>query len=162
MTVGKRNRPATERPRAKPGDITPGPLADNIGFNLKLATTALERARKKMTGTDLPLGHFPILFLIHQNPEATQTAIAEAVGLQRSSLVPVLKKLEEFGWITRAEAPADGRANRIRLTEKGQTACETHLREIDMVEDRARRQLGTRNYQRLVDLLRQLHHGLND
>ncbi|MFV0385636.1 MarR family winged helix-turn-helix transcriptional regulator [Paracoccus sp. (in: a-proteobacteria)] len=144
------------------GGIAFGPLDGNVGFQLRLASTVMERARKSQTGTDLPLGHFPILYIIRHNPEATQTAIAEAVGLQRSSLVPVLKKLEEAGWISRKGDPGDGRANRVRLTPAGEAACDTLFDEVMVIEDTARRKLGARNYQRLVELLKQLRDRLED
>lgn len=146
----------------KTGAFELGPFGGNVGYHLRLASTAMERARKQRSGLDLPLGHFPVLYLIRENPEATQTAIAEAVGLQRSSLVPVLKKLEDFGWITREGDPEDGRANRLRLTAAGEAACDEGMRDLMGVEDRARRKLGRRNYERLVALLRQLHGALAD
>ncbi len=137
-----------------------GPLEGNVGFHLRLASIAMERSRKQKTGTDLPLGHFPVLFIISLNPEATQTAIAEAVGLRRSSLVPVLKKLEEYGWIERAGDREDKRANRIRLTPEGETACVGLLSDVTLIEDLAKTKLGSRDYARLVGLLKKVQDAL--
>lgn len=139
------------------GAVDLGPFANNVGFHLRLASVAMEHARKAMTGTDLPLGHFPVLFIIRLNPDATQSAIAKAVGLQRSSLVPVLKKLEQSGWIERQGDVDDRRANRVTLTAKGEEACDALMAEVDSVEAMTRAKLGARRYERLVELLRNLH-----
>ncbi|WP_347140298.1 MarR family transcriptional regulator [Paracoccus sp. SSK6] len=122
----------------------------------------MENARKNLTGTDMPLGHFPVLAIIRLNPEATQSAIAKAVGLQRSSLVPILKKLEQNGWIKRTGDMEDRRANRLTLTPEGERACESLMPEVDNVEAMTRAKLGNRKYERLVELLRDLHQLLGE
>ena len=49
----------------------------------------------------------------------TATAIAEFFQIQRSVLTKILAKLEAGGLVTREPDPADGRAWRIEITEKG-------------------------------------------
>jgi DNA-binding MarR family transcriptional regulator len=133
-----------------------GLLADNLGFHIRIASIALERALKRLAGEDMRMGYFPVLLIIKLNPQATQTAIAEAVGLRRSSLVPILKKLEQFGWIERSGHEGDKRANRIRLTPKGEKACTEIACDVEGIEDSARAALGNRSYTRLVDLLKEV------
>ena len=133
-----------------------GLLADNLGFHIRIASIALERALKRLKGEDMRMGYFPVLLIIKLNPEATQTAIADAVGLRRSSLVPILKKLEQFGWIERTGHKEDKRANRIRLTAKGETACTEIAEDVEGIEESARAALGDRGYTRLVDLLKEV------
>lgn len=142
--------------------VNVGALEGNVGFHLRLASIAMERSRKRSTGRDIPMGQFPVLLIIKLNPKATQTAIARAVGLQRSSLVPVLKKLEQYGWIERAEDRDDRRANRVRLTAKGNAACAEALEDVTMIEGLAHEKLGARRYERLVELLRLLREVLDD
>jgi DNA-binding MarR family transcriptional regulator len=133
-----------------------GLLADNLGFHIRIASIALERALKRLAGEDMRMGYFPVLLIIKLNPQATQTAIAEAVGLRRSSLVPILKKLEQFGWIERTGHEEDKRANRIHLTAKGEAACAEISQDVEGIEDSARAALGGRAYTRLVDLLKEV------
>jgi DNA-binding MarR family transcriptional regulator len=133
-----------------------GPLDGNIGFHLRLASIAMERALSRLAGEDLRMGYFPVLLIIKLNPKATQTAIAEAVGLRRSSLVPVLKKLEQFGWIERTGDEGDKRANRISLTPKGETAYLEIGRDVEGIEQDARSAFGSGAYTRLVELLKQV------
>ena len=133
-----------------------GPLGANIGFHLRLASIEAERALRERAGESLRLGYFPVLMLIRLNPDATQTAIAEAVGLRRSSLVPILKQLERFGWIERSENEGDKRAKRIRLTTAGMKASDAINSEVERIEDAARDSLGHDGHRRVVELLREL------
>lgn len=147
------------RPRQSPGEraapraVELGPLGSNVGFHIRLGSIAVERGLKRAFGEEIRLGYFPVLSLIRMNPEATQTAIAEAVGLRRSSLVPILKKLERFGWVERTGNEGDKRANLIRLTPKGHQACDEIGEEVQALEDEMRRALGDRGYEKLVELL---------
>lgn len=143
--------PAETGPQARGVEL--GPLASNVGFHLRLASIAVERGLTRVPDADLRLGYFPVLMLIRLNPDATQSAIAEAVGLRRSSLVPILKKLERFGWIERSGNAGDKRANLIRLTQKGRLACDEIGAEVQSLEDEMRALLGARGYERLVELL---------
>jgi len=68
-----------------------GVLPDLIGYQLRLAQIAVFRDFERTVG-DLGIspGRFGVLVLVDANPGITQSRLAEAVGLDRSTLVPVL------------------------------------------------------------------------
>ena len=143
-------------PTKDPCNVELGLLADNLGFHIRIASIALERPLKRLAGEDIRMGYFPVFLIIKLNPEATQSTIAEAVGLHRSSLVPILKKLEQLGWIERTGHEEDKRANRIRVTHKGEQACAEIANYVESIEESARVAMGNRQYTRLVNLLKEV------
>ena len=87
-----------------------GFLNDMVGLELRKAQIMAVRKFERLVGKDLQAGHFTVLVLIKHNPRSTQSAIALAAGLDRSSLVPLLKQFEEKGFITRKKARGESRA----------------------------------------------------
>jgi DNA-binding MarR family transcriptional regulator len=98
-----------------------GFVADKVGFRLRLAQIAafkdFEEGSRRRFG-QAPR-YFGLLSLIQDNPGMPQGRLAEAIHLVRSSIVPILDKLEAEGLIQRRDAPNDRRAKGVWLTAKG-------------------------------------------
>jgi DNA-binding MarR family transcriptional regulator len=125
-----------------PGEaIDYGPLADWVGFNLRMAQAAAFQAFSRLAkeiGTRP--GRFATLMLIGRNPGISQTALSRANGRDKSSLTPVLNDLARRGLIVRQRTRADQRAYRLALTPAGRsllaalTRCaRTHERKLDRI-----------------------------
>lgn len=69
---------------------------------------------------DLTWLQFEILVLLSENGELKQTEIGDAVGLDRSSMVSVIDRMEERSLVARQPCPYDRRAVHIAITPKGQ------------------------------------------
>jgi DNA-binding MarR family transcriptional regulator len=118
-----------------------GPLADWVGFNLRMAQAAAFQAFSRLAqevGTRP--GRFATLMLIGRNPGISQTALSRANGRDKSSLTPVLNDLERRGLVLRLRTSADQRAYRLSLTPAGRrllddlTRCaRAHERNLDRV-----------------------------
>ena len=118
-----------------------GPLADWVGFNLRMAQAAAFQAFSRLAkeiGTRP--GRFATLMLIGRNPGISQTALSRANGRDKSSLTPVLNDLERRGMIRRQRTRNDKRAYRLTLTPAGRkllaqlTRCaQTHERKLDQI-----------------------------
>jgi DNA-binding MarR family transcriptional regulator len=73
-----------------------------------------------------------ILVLIQSNPGVTASAIARSLDIQPANMVPLMKRLEDAGLITRT--PIDKKSQRVALTEDGTaTLCEA-MEVIDKFE----------------------------
>jgi hypothetical protein len=71
-----------------------GPLADWIGFHLRMAQIASFQAFAREVGeVDLPPGRFALLTLIGRNPGISQTVLSRAAGRDKSTLTPALRDL---------------------------------------------------------------------
>src|SRR5262245_9100961 len=97
-----------------------GPLADWVGFNLRMAQAAAFQAFSRLAkeiGTRP--GRFATLMLIGRNPGISQTALSRANGRDKSSLTPVLNDLARRGLVIRRRTRADQRTYRLSLTPAG-------------------------------------------
>ncbi|MEO6153047.1 MAG: MarR family transcriptional regulator [Croceibacterium sp.] len=72
------------------------------------------------------------LILIGANPGVTASAIGRALDIQRANMVPLLKKLEDGGLISRA--PIDGKSRGLDLTTRGRDRLDDARRVIEAFE----------------------------
>ena len=99
-----------------------GPLADWVGFNLRMAQAAAFQAFRGASAKEIGTrpGRFATLMLIGRNPGISQTALSRANGRDKSSLTPVLNDLARRGLVIRRRDPAPTRAHlRLSLTPAG-------------------------------------------
>ena len=139
MKRGKNRKDA--KPNGRGDAIDYGPLADWVGFNLRMAQAAAFQAFSRLAkeiGTRP--GRFATLMLIGRNPGISQTALSRANGRDKSSLTPVLNDLARHGLVVRRRTRADQRAYRLSLTPAGRrllaelTRCaREHERKLDRV-----------------------------
>jgi DNA-binding MarR family transcriptional regulator len=145
---------STPTPRSRKIDF--GDLDRFVGFQLHKARNMAASELADMIAPDSVPGHFPILYLIGRNPGSTQSAIAAAVGLDRSSLVPILNRFEKSGWIRRARAKDDGRAHALSLTPSGEAKLADLKATVQSLEDRISASLGDPGQRDMLALLHRL------
>lgn len=134
-------------------DLSYGMLDRMVGLELRKAQTlASQTFLRVLEGRILP-GHFTILVLIAHNPGQSQSRIAEAAGLDRSSLVPILKQFDNNGLIQRIPARHDRRSKTMAITPKGEDFIKKYTGEIQKLEDMLIEGLGRENHAKLSELL---------
>jgi len=157
-TSASRSRGGSKKKKEPVTGIDYGPLADWLGFHLRLAQIASFQAfANEAQGIDLSPGRFALLLLIGRNPGISQTALSRAHGSDKSTLTPALNDLKRRGLITRGRLKSDRRSYQIALTPAGHqllgrlTVCATrHDQNLDRI-------VGPRDRGRLLQLLRKLH-----
>lgn len=102
--------------------VTLGCLDDHVGFHLRLAQLVVFRHFEAAMG-ELALSPavFSVLEVLDRNAGITQSQLAAAIRLERSSLVPLLDKLGKRGLVVRRASTADRRHNHLYLTPAGTT-----------------------------------------
>jgi DNA-binding MarR family transcriptional regulator len=137
--------------------INYGPLADWVGFHLRMAQTASFQAfARQAQDIDLRPGRFAILTLIGNNPGIGQTALSRANARDKSTLTPALDDLVRRGLVSRTRTRRDRRAYRLALTTAGEkllrklTECARHH------EDNLDRVIGTVERARFLRTLRRI------
>lgn len=138
------------------GAIDFGDLDDFVGFQLHRARNVAASVLHRLIAPEFVPGHFPILYLIAQNPDRTQSAIAKAVGLDRSSLVPILNRFEKNGWVQRIPSRGDKRAHALRLTRAGERKLRDLRDQVLSMEDRISDALGDDGQKAMLDYLRRI------
>ena len=108
--------------QTKPPEVDFGCLPDLVGYNLRRAQSAVfHHFAETVSSHDVSPGHFGVLVFIEANPGMSQTMLAKALGVDRSSIVPVIDHLEDGGLVTRQKKASDRRTHELRLTAYGES-----------------------------------------
>ena len=124
VPVASRQRGGRKKKEPVTG-IDYGPLADWLGFHLRLAQIASFQAfAAEAQEIDLSPGRFALLMLIGRNPGISQTTLSRAHGSDKSTLTPALNDLKRRGLVTRGRLKSDRRSYQLALTPAGHAvAC---------------------------------------
>lgn len=154
---GKMSEEKTKAGKQNDAGMTMTALDRIVGFHVRKATLRAQSSFSTAAGKKLMTGQYSVMAIIHENPGRTQSAIAEAAGLDRSSLVPVLNKFEKLGLIRREPVAGDRRAYAVSLTEKGEQELAALEEKVKSIEARVIDGLGAENHARLIELLKKFH-----
>ena len=132
--------------------LKPGVLPGLLGYRLRLAQQAVFRDFARAIPEASP-GRAGILFLIEANPGVTQSRLAQAVGLDRSTMVGVLHGLE--GLVERRRGK-DRRTNGLWLTRNGRALVVNLKQRIRVHERRVAARLTAAEKTQLLVLLDKL------
>ena len=131
-----------------------GVLPQLIGYRLRVAQQAVFRDFADSVG-ELSPGRAGMLLLIEVNPGVPQGRLAEAVKLDRSTMVGVVDSLEERGLIERRRG-VDRRTNGLWLTRSGRALAGRLRRRIERHEHRVAARLSNAERAQLLKLLEKL------
>ena len=96
------------------------PLANSPGYALRRASNAMmAELAQRLAELDLRTTDATVLMVIEANPKITASEIGRMLDIQRANMVPLLKRLEDPGLISRK--PIDGKSQGLHLTEEGAT-----------------------------------------
>jgi DNA-binding MarR family transcriptional regulator len=80
----------------------------------------IDAERPLLTDHGLSMWGYIVLSRLARRPAATQLALANAIGYDKTRLIALLDELERDGLIIREPDPADRRAHTVRLTPEGE------------------------------------------
>lgn len=126
----------------------------SVGFIVNNTAKAFQKTfdlelRKNVGVT---LSQWRVVASLVQQPGLTQKEIADKVGVEGATLVPIIDKMEKEGLLKRKPDSKDRRVNRIYLTQKADslwnsmTECALHIRKVstkDISEDKLETTLET-------------------
>jgi DNA-binding MarR family transcriptional regulator len=134
--------------------LRPGALPRLLGYRLRLAQQAVFRDFAASVGEVSP-GRVGILLLIEANPGVTQSRLANAVHLDRSTMVGVIHTLQGRGLVERRRGE-DRRTNGLWLTRAGRGMMARLKRRIEAHERRIAARLSAAERAQLILLLEKL------
>lgn len=139
------------------GSTESGLLNTLVGYHLRRAQVAVfADFARAVRGLDITPGQFGVLVLIAANPGLSQSALGRALGLDRSTVVGVIDRLERRGLVVRARAPGDRRSYALKLSAKGEALRREVARRVRVHERRVTRGLSETERRILVELLRRI------
>ena len=134
-----------------------GILPELIGYHVRRSQLYLfADFARTMADAQITPGQFGVLSLVAANPGLTQSALARAVGIERSTMVAVIDALQGRGLVERKPSPVDRRSNALVLTEPGRVILDRVIPLVRAHERRMARNLSVEDKERLIELLTKL------
>ncbi len=127
---------------------------NSFGFVVYSASKVMQKAfdlelRNKI---GINLVQSKVIFTLNMQSGQTQREIADRIGIESPTLVPIIDKLEEDGYVKRKSDDSDRRIKRIYVTSKTDSLwdsmmeCITQIRKVatkDLSEQEIKSALGT-------------------
>lgn len=98
--------------------VEPPSLQNSVSYRIRLLQIAAYKSfEAQVRGFGSAPRYFGLLKIVEANPGIPQSRLAEAIFLDRSSLVPILDALSREGWIERRPSEQDRRVRLVFLAE---------------------------------------------
>jgi DNA-binding MarR family transcriptional regulator len=132
-----------------------------LGYTVKrVSASMMADAARVLEPQGLRVTTFSALSVICDAPDITQSALAQALAMERSNIVVIIDALEEAGLIARHRTPGDRRAYALRATLKGIRRRDAALAALTVNEDRQLAGLSLQERDQLSALLRRIRTGI--
>ena len=93
-----------------------------LGYRMRRAQGAMHRDyMATVSGLDLTQKQTATLWLINSNPGVSQVSVANALGMDRATMMSVTDRLEERSLLIRKRSTVDRRRQELYLTPGGQS-----------------------------------------
>lgn len=140
-----------------PTDVNLGLLSSSLAFHVRKAQLALQRRGLRNIST-LHVGpaEFGALVLCEQNPGMAQFQIAAALDIDKASVVAVVDRLEELGWLLRRRSNHDRRRYGLYLTPEGARQSQVLRKQAEEAESFAQDIFSPDELNQLLGLLARL------
>lgn len=125
-----------------------------VGYWILSAANLLERAANEdLAPHGITFRQVQILGSLAHAGEISQTALADMIQVEPSTIVRILDRMERDGWIERISKPNDRRVKLIRTTDKVEPVWRTIMDCGKRIRARATRGMSERQAQQLIDSL---------
>jgi DNA-binding MarR family transcriptional regulator len=138
-----------------------GILHGLLGRQLRMTYLAVFRTlEERLTEIGITPQQFGLLVIVDRNPGARQTLIAKARGLDKSTLVPMIDRLERDNLLERRPLATDRRIRAIWMTEHGREVLRKAEPIVQKGDDLIRAHLSDGELSELVRLMEKVRVGL--
>jgi DNA-binding MarR family transcriptional regulator len=151
----RRDEPTEDAPRkSSRAALQLGRLETLLGYALRRAQVRVfQDFAAEMKEFGLTPGQLGALLLIEANKGLSQSELGHALGIDRSSVVPLIDRLQKRGWVRRAARVSDRRAHALELAPGGVALIERFLPHLEAHEARIAGSLARGDRERLFSLL---------
>jgi DNA-binding MarR family transcriptional regulator len=156
-TKPKTDSPEAKKPRHRP-PVDVAPLDSLLGFHVRLAMMELRRSFfRHVADGDIRPGLASLLQLVAANPGASQVELSRAMHIDKASLVSLIDRAEQAGWLNRVRSTVDRRRHELQLTASGQRTAEKIRRQTTRHEKKYVNRFSAKELERLVDYLQRIY-----
>ena len=107
---------------------------------------------------DLSMWGYVVLTALDESPVRTQAALAEAIGADKTRIIPTLDELQTKGYIERHPDPDDRRVRLLAITEPGRKVKDKVQVSIQRGEERWLGALSAQERRVLLRALQEMTH----
>jgi DNA-binding MarR family transcriptional regulator len=104
----------------------------------------------------LTMWGYIVLDALDRSPVRSQAALAQAIGADKTRIIPTLDELQDRGYIERRPDPDDRRVRLLALTEAGRATKDAAQQDIQRGEERWLGKLSADDRRAFLRVLRQL------
>jgi DNA-binding MarR family transcriptional regulator len=104
----------------------------------------------------LSMWGYSVLLALDHSSVRTQAALAEAIGADKTRIIPTLDELQNKGYIERTPDPDDRRVRLLAITEAGRAVKDAVQEEIQRGEERWLGTLSANDRRVFLKVLREL------
>ena len=144
---------------AKPtaAGLNVGLLDELLGYHLRRAQSAVfQHFALRLGHHQITPGQLGLLVLISNNPGVSQTDLARAVGIERSTLGEFIHRFESRGLVERKASTRDRRRHAVHLSTAGRRFLEAILPEVREHERELGEPLSAQERVTLIELLKRI------
>ncbi|CUB05027.1 MarR family winged helix-turn-helix transcriptional regulator [Marinomonas fungiae] len=125
-----------DQPKKSDQDIDFGVLDEFLGYRLRRAQmNFFAKFGEVCEDLGISPGLFAVLAIVERNPGLTQTAVAQALGNDRSAMVAAVDKLESKNLLERRPAVNDRRSYALFLTAEGGRFFDNAVKRVSCYEN---------------------------
>lgn len=151
---------AGEQPDA---DLDQGLLPGLLSRQLRMTHLAVFRTIEQLLATlGITPQQFALLVIVDRNPGSRQSLLAKARGLDKSTLVPMIDRLERDGLLERRSMATDRRIKTIWITDRGSEVIATAMPLVQQNDAALSRHLTAAERRDLMRLLQKLRTGVGE
>lgn len=142
---------------ADPDGLSLDGLDGLLGYRVRHAQVAIHRDfMTSLASLSLTQKQVATLWLIGTNSGASQAALANALDMDRATMMAVIDRLEERGFVNRQRSVSDRRRQELHLTPLGQASLKKAKAKIAEHERRMAQRLKSAERRMLLSLLRKI------
>jgi len=114
--------PIEQRVGGEGHDLLFGKLDALLGYRVRRVHGAMHRDfLAAMAGLDFTQKQTGTLWLISENPGVSQVSVAAALGMDRATMMSVVDRLQDRGFVIRKRSTTDRRRQELYVTPAGQS-----------------------------------------
>jgi DNA-binding MarR family transcriptional regulator len=133
-------------------------LSDLLGFHLRLAHVAIYRDfANAMAELDLTQKQCATLQLVGANPGVSQVDLAGTLGTDRATMMAMIDRLEQRGFVVRRRSVSDRRRQELYLTDDGEAMLAKAKRAIAKHERHFTSRFTAEELKALMNALGRIH-----
>jgi DNA-binding MarR family transcriptional regulator len=133
--------------------------ADLAAMLVQLTRETVAAEQPVLAARGLSMWGYIVLSALDRSPIRTQATLAEAIGADKTRIIPTLDELQERRYIERIPDPDDRRARLLAITESGRWIKNAAQVDIQRGEERWLGQLSANDRRVFLRVLHQLTFG---